>query len=363
MLEWAQKILDNGGLELVQRAELETLRRAAQMPTRRRSSGKTVKEIPLNEKLKRALARAPKVPNFRRGLYDCAQLAYMLQSLGYCHDAAEFEEALEGDGSEVPKMLGEALKAVGEALIAMTAEEVHELLADAEGREEEAGEEMGRGLTATITASGSLLPPASSDAAGAWHQPMRDNGSLPADSSDKLEEAPGAAQTPHETHRTLGEKHAELSDHIDDAREAHSDATTEHHHVGAALEAAHEAANSDNPKDARGHIKRAMDHYSQAEGHIAEVAAAQHEAHDRCEDVGDAQRAMGRAVQSAQRCVRSVVEHLQATDPESEGADQLEDEEKVSARAALAARRARRKAALAAVARTPLLPAAAVAHR
>lgn len=76
---------------------------------------------------KRALSRAPSVPKFR-SLYDVANLAYMVESLGYAKCCADWEKAMEGDDSDVPEMLGEALMALGEALIAMTKEEVQELL-------------------------------------------------------------------------------------------------------------------------------------------------------------------------------------------------------------------------------------------
>jgi hypothetical protein len=82
---------------------------------------------PIRDAQKRALARVPSVPAFR-GLYEVAQLACQLEQLGFAKDCADWETALEGDNSEVPGMLGEALMALGEALIAMTNEEVEELL-------------------------------------------------------------------------------------------------------------------------------------------------------------------------------------------------------------------------------------------
>lgn len=68
----------------------------------------------------------------KRGLSECAQLAWVLCDLGYLHEMATWEAEWEGDGSMVPMMLGEALKSLGEALIAMTSEEVNELLAGAD---------------------------------------------------------------------------------------------------------------------------------------------------------------------------------------------------------------------------------------
>ena len=63
-----------------------------------------------------------------KSLYDVARLACLLQELGYVESSAEWEAEYEGDSSPVPAMLGEAMRQLGDALIAMTAEEVAELL-------------------------------------------------------------------------------------------------------------------------------------------------------------------------------------------------------------------------------------------
>jgi len=64
-----------------------------------------------------------------KSLYDVASLAYALSNLGYLQFSAAWEAEAEGDGSGVPAMLAEACRQVGDALVAMTAEEVGELLA------------------------------------------------------------------------------------------------------------------------------------------------------------------------------------------------------------------------------------------
>ena len=66
----------------------------------------------------------------KRGLYDVAQLAQLLQELGWIADCTNWEAEAEKDGSQLPAMLGEALHQLGEALKAMTIEEVAELLAN-----------------------------------------------------------------------------------------------------------------------------------------------------------------------------------------------------------------------------------------
>ena len=77
---------------------------------------------------KRMLVASP--PAFgHRGLSACANLAWLLMELGWLHDDAKWESEIEGDGSKVPTMLGEVLMGLGATLIAMTQEEVAELLA------------------------------------------------------------------------------------------------------------------------------------------------------------------------------------------------------------------------------------------
>lgn len=64
-----------------------------------------------------------------RGLYQVASLCYMLEELGWQLDLSKYEASMEGDGSKVPAMLATALTDLGDALLAMTAEEIAELLA------------------------------------------------------------------------------------------------------------------------------------------------------------------------------------------------------------------------------------------
>lgn len=64
----------------------------------------------------------------KRGLYSVSSLASVLMDLGWIQDSAAWEAEYEGDGSEVPAMLLDAMKTLGAALVAMTVEEVAELL-------------------------------------------------------------------------------------------------------------------------------------------------------------------------------------------------------------------------------------------
>ncbi|WP_257164675.1 HK97 family phage prohead protease [Bradyrhizobium sp. SRS-191] len=63
-----------------------------------------------------------------KGLYEVSWLAGLLDSLGYLSDCVAWEADYEGDGSEVPAQLAGALQQLGAVLVAMTAEEVAELL-------------------------------------------------------------------------------------------------------------------------------------------------------------------------------------------------------------------------------------------
>lgn len=65
----------------------------------------------------------------RRGLYDIGCLAGIMSELGYVQEWATWEAESEGDGSKVPAMIADALRVLADALLAMTAEEVAEMLA------------------------------------------------------------------------------------------------------------------------------------------------------------------------------------------------------------------------------------------
>ncbi len=84
-------------------------------------------------KIKDAKSAPPKIVKTAKpklkGLYDVAQLAYLLGELGWIQDMAAWEAACEEDGSKVPAMLAACLQDLAAALIAMTQEETAELLA------------------------------------------------------------------------------------------------------------------------------------------------------------------------------------------------------------------------------------------
>ncbi|MES5483586.1 HK97 family phage prohead protease [Bradyrhizobium sp. INPA03-11B] len=74
-------------------------------------------------------AKIVKIKSFKRkDMYGVAQLAYLLSELGWIEDCSTWEAELEGDGSKVPAMLGAAMSQLGAVLVAMTQEEVSELI-------------------------------------------------------------------------------------------------------------------------------------------------------------------------------------------------------------------------------------------
>jgi len=81
-------------------------------------------------------------PMTLKGLCGVASLAWLLDELGYQTDRAAAEALAEGDNSQVPAMLAAAMNQLGQALIAMTQEEVAELLGSGgEDAEEDFGGE------------------------------------------------------------------------------------------------------------------------------------------------------------------------------------------------------------------------------
>jgi HK97 family phage prohead protease len=68
----------------------------------------------------------------KKGLYEVAWLAQLLSELSYLEDVVEWEAEYEGDASDVPQRLTDALRALGQVLVDMTNEEVSELFAEEE---------------------------------------------------------------------------------------------------------------------------------------------------------------------------------------------------------------------------------------
>lgn len=77
-----------------------------------------------------------------RGLYAVAQLAYLFEELDWHVDMAKYEASIEQDSSKVPGMLANILHDLGDALIAMTQEEIAEALAGHDVEPEETDDDI-----------------------------------------------------------------------------------------------------------------------------------------------------------------------------------------------------------------------------
>ena len=326
MVEWAERLLDTGGMILVPRTELETLRRAAKMSKTTRSQPKA--EDTLKAKHARALRRAPKIPTFKRGLYDVANLCHMLCQLGYCHESSEYEAALEGDDSEVPEMLGEALVQLGEALKAMAAEEVDELLDAHDPGDDDDGDEedLVRALPAKARAH---IAAAKSPRTRAWRSAIavaRAGHELSPTNQDQLESASEHQDRAMKHHKELGENHAAAAKGLAAAEDSHERATSTLTELGEHVRAA-----KANPAESADHLEKASKAHADATKHVEAVGDAHSDVGDSQDDAEDSHRAMGRCVKNAQRCVRSVVKGAETTEPDDQEADDLDDDQKAEA--------------------------------
>lgn len=229
---------------------------------------------------------------FRRGLYECAQLAYVLMSLCGMHDQSVWEEEMEEDGeSDLPQMLGALLKDASEAFLAMSKEEVEELLEHVDETHSE--EEIPKGERAYVAG-------AKNPRIRAWRRGiacLRAGKALSTSNAKKLEEAQAHHERAAKHHRALGDHHKDIGDHVEEARAAHERATGtlselgyDHHEVTRAMEDMHE--------------------------HLEKLG----ESHG---DAVDTHSLLGRCMRSAHRAVQSVLESKTPTDPEA--ADGKED--------------------------------------
>ena len=341
LYDWAEKLLDTGNLLVVPRDELETLRRAARMPAASKATqdpAAAAVESVLAVKHKRALARAPKVPAFKRGLYDLSQLCYVVSTLGYCHDSAEYEADLEQDNSPVPGMLGEALITLGEALKAMAVEEVDELL-EAHSDDDEEAEIEARALSAAQRAH---IAAGKTPRARAWRAGIavaRAGKALSKSNQEKLGDAQGHHERALAHSKTLGEHHDAVGEHMQAAADHHERATDTLAQIGEHLRAIQDPTEA---SDADSHIDEAVKFHRAATGHLEKLGTSQDDMADRHADVGDSHRALGRSVKSAQRCVRSVLQHgVVSSEPEDEEDDDGKAAKAERARKAREARAAR----------------------
>ena len=256
----------------------------------------------------RALARAPKVPAFKRGLYDVAQLAYLLEQLGYVQNSSEWESEFEDDDSNVPAMLAESMKSVADALLAMTAEEVAELLAQHEVDDIDTEGLPGEGRA--------FIADGKTPAVRAWRYGIaqaRMGKTLSASNEKKLADAQGHHERAAK-HLSAAQEHREaVGNHIETARSDHAKAVTLVGKMGDAMQSA-----KDDPAKASEHLDRAAKHHKALSDHMDNMDVAHSDMADRNKDAEDSHQALGRSLKAAQRSVRSVVED---STPEGDDAD------------------------------------------
>lgn len=320
MFRWAEKVLDIGGGMVLPRDEVEQLRRAAKMPAAAKTADSQTATIAV--KHARAIARAPKVPVFKRGLYDVAQLAYLVNSLGYCHDSAEYEADLEQDNSPVPGMLGEALIKLGEAFKAMAIEEIDEFMATHGGNSEEEVEVETRALSSEQRA---FINAAKSVRARAWRAGTvvaRAGKALSSSNKEKIDSADSHCDRAMKHSRALNEHHDAVSGHLKDARSAHDKTTGTLEDLGEHLRAA-----QDEPDKAQDHLKRAAKSHGETEKNLGAVADSHSDLADRHADADDSHNAMNRSIKSAQRCMRAVTSGAVTSDADDTAADSTESSE------------------------------------
>ena len=288
--QWAERVLDAGGLTLIDAQELNALRRAAKAPE------KTVKTREIVARQAAHLKAAGK-PAFKRGLYECANLAQILSGLGYCIDSATWEAEVEGDNSQVPAMLGAALQQLGAALIAMTQEEVTELLAQHDMGSEEGA--VARGWKAAHKRAAETEP-----------------GAAP------LGRAAGHYARAMEHHTAMGQQHQSMATHMQSMRAASS---TVDEQSGKADEALQRAL--DQPESAEAHVKsaqRCMRAIGKARQSASEASEGMSESHA---DMGDSHAYMERSMRRISQFVgdASGEEPAADTDTEPKDADKKDD--------------------------------------
>lgn len=267
-----------------------------------------------------------------RGLYECAMLAYLVDQLGYQHGNAEWETAAEGDNSPVPAMLGKALKQLGDSLIAMTSEEVAELLS-AKGIGDDEDDET--------------LPPEERAYVRAAPAGVR-RGWRRGYARARIREGRVLSQGNTKHLQDANEHHAIASERIGDAKtalekvggayeaaaDAQGRAASIHEKLGGALKSA-----LSEPDKAESFVRSALTRHAALGRQIDEIGV-QHEAlGDASGDAMDGASATVRSVARAQRCVRSVLDGAPLDDDDGTTADLPEDATDTSDRDADARRR------------------------
>lgn len=242
----------------------------------------------------------------KRGLYEVASLAYMLEQFGYVHACSEWEAEIEGDESPVPGMLGEALVKMGEAFLAMTKEEVTELLAGKDLLEGEIVIEERAYVTAAKTPK-----------ARAWRYGIamaRAGKALSTSNASKLADAQESHTRALKHQKELGKHQEAVGGHMDAITAKQEKANKAHDELGDALTSA-----KSEPDKAPEHVKRALKAHKALGGALGDISDTTTAAKDTQADATDSNAAVARHVGAAQRCIRSVVEGSEAKAEDEDG--------------------------------------------
>jgi len=240
-----------------------------------------------------AAAMLPRI----RGMYGVGQLAYLLDMLCDAQRMAEFERSLEEDDSAVPEMLTACLRDLGEALVAMTAEEVAELIGD-----DEPGERSLSGETDPLVMA--AKSPAVKRLRLGY---VAARAAVTAQRAGKALSAANAAQLGQvEAH------HARAMAHHRDAADCHGAIGDCHDGIGTAHERCRSAIDdlASDGADGGEHMPCRCDRCMRAHRALTRNldAIADHNTGlgDEHEALGDAHRGIARSIRSASRCLRAV---------------------------------------------------------
>ncbi len=231
-----------------------------------------------------------------RGMYGIAQLAYAIECVSDSYRMADIEAAIEGDESKVPAMILVALRQLGDALTAMTVEEVGELLT---GTDEDDAVGIGLAPAEAAVILMAKTPAAKRFLAAKFRARAaltagRAGAALSAANVEKVSTAERHHARALECHRDATEAHANLGDHLDGIRSAHERCRAAVGEIGQTIGTV--PPDSETMKAHHEALSRALDGMAE---HV-DGAGDEHEA------MKPAHREIARNVRGASRCLREM---------------------------------------------------------
>lgn len=263
-------------------------------------------------------------PHFR-GLYEVANLAYAVENIGYIKSCADWEAAMEEDESAVPAMLGESLIALGKALVAMTQEEVAEMLTDRDVEIVE--EENDEGVIVTVEERKKdikfravVFAAALKRAAEADDEETKEKSG---DKGDMLKEAQTHHSRAMKRHRAMGESHDNASEQMDATDDSHGEMREAHEKLGEALRGiVNDKGEADEDK-----VAAAQEHHREMGDALHEASAAHKRAMHHVDEAEDTHGALGRSLRSAMSCVRAAMSSEDTDNKEVQKSTGVEEDE------------------------------------